>query len=83
MFKDICKWDLLPLMVSIDYANFFEMLSTGGLRVPERRRVAIDFYGVNITIPDSMESAPEPIAAISRGQYSALFWANAVSQLCD
>ncbi|XP_071476683.1 uncharacterized protein [Diadema antillarum] len=42
-------------------------IPANGIRVPNRRQVTVEFYGVNITIPEAFEHAPELLAMIREG----------------
>lgn len=48
--------------------KLYLLLFSGGLRVRNRRLVQIEFYGVNLTVPEQFEHSPEPIAVLNAGQ---------------
>ncbi|XP_030856065.1 uncharacterized protein LOC105436405 isoform X4 [Strongylocentrotus purpuratus] len=50
-----------------DTAQYQVAIPAGGLRVRNRRLVQIEFYGVNLTVPEQFEHSPEPIAVLNAG----------------
>eukprot|EP00057_Strongylocentrotus_purpuratus_P013529 XP_011668003.1 PREDICTED: fibrillin-3-like isoform X2 [Strongylocentrotus purpuratus] len=50
-----------------DTAQYQVAIPAGGLRVRDRRLVQIEFYGVNLTVPEQFEHSPEPIAVLNAG----------------